>query len=306
MQKRVVGPEGLLTEIARQIEPTPSQRSGASRSHAYLRELLDTGEMANRIVRSYLSGSYARGTAIRPLEDVDIIFIVDPSQWRLPILSSLPKPANVLTTFERAIRCRYDSSSLRTQRRSIRVQLNHLDIDVVPAVVKSESAGTLRIPDAERGEWIVTAPLVHSSLATEVNGRCGGRFKRLVKLLKYWNSGLPETANLKSFAVETIAVRIFRKTGFTRLEDGLVAFFEFLARFSSYFYSGDTYGMSNSWLGGLAVPDVARTGSNTTANVDGDRRKSFFEHATMAKSLLMGASDDADRMDAIKRIFRRG
>src|SRR5262249_53911569 len=61
---------GLLKEV----ETTRTQREGAERSH-YLCDILCTGNMAARIKGSYLSGSYARYTAIYPPNDVDIVFL---------------------------------------------------------------------------------------------------------------------------------------------------------------------------------------------------------------------------------------
>lgn len=83
--------------------------------------------MINRIVESYLSGSYARETAIRPLEDVDIIFLIDPRHWPISLFASYPEPDAVLKTFSNAIRRRYQDSSLRTQNRSVRLRLIHLN-----------------------------------------------------------------------------------------------------------------------------------------------------------------------------------
>src|SRR5205814_7160666 len=103
-------------------------------------------QMANRIVRSYLSGSYARDTAIYPLDDVDIIFIITPSYWSSPLF--YPPPSSVLDSFANAIRYRYPVSSVYGQRRSVRLELYHLDIDVVPAIQDRNSNLLLRIPDS--------------------------------------------------------------------------------------------------------------------------------------------------------------
>ena len=110
--------DAVLRDMLGAIEPTAKQKSGACRSHNYLRELLDTGQMAARITNSYLSGSYARDTAIRPLDDVDVIFEIDPSYWSTGFLSSYPPPGKVLESFAAAIRRRYPISSVHGQRRS--------------------------------------------------------------------------------------------------------------------------------------------------------------------------------------------
>src|SRR5262249_24178974 len=119
--------ETQLWELVRSIEPTHSQKEGASRSQNYLRETLNSGQMASRIVKTYLSGSYYRDTAIYPVDDVDIIIVIDPSYWLSPgkIAStvlfgppySFPSPTAVLESFAKAIRYRYPVSSVFGQRR---------------------------------------------------------------------------------------------------------------------------------------------------------------------------------------------
>src|SRR6266571_2772403 len=142
-----------LWDLVRRIEPTQTQKDGAVRSHNYLREMLNTGQMAARIEKSYLSGSYARDTAIHPLDDVDVIFVIDASYWsrasNIFLGSSLyPTPTSVLDSFATAIRYRYPISSVFGQRRSVRLQLYHLDIDVVPAIEDSAKPQFIRIPDS--------------------------------------------------------------------------------------------------------------------------------------------------------------
>ena len=283
--------ETQLWELVRSIEPSQSQKEGASRSQNYLRDTLNTGQMASRIVKTYLSGSYSRDTAIYPIDDVDIIVVIDPSYWNTAgnIVSSVlfgppfsfPPPVAILQTFANAIRCRYPVSSVFGQRRSVRLQLNHLNIDVVPAIEDKNDASLIRIPDRNAEKWIPTSPKQHSENASAVNKFQNGMFKPLVKLLKYWNGNLPSTANFKSFAIETMAVRAFRNRNFMSLQDGLLHFFDFVA-----FVSGnrtelswtDKSGVSLGWLS-CSVPDAAETGSNTAAGVDGERKKRFVNSA---------------------------
>ena len=98
--------EAWLGGVSTDVAPSKRERQKAKRAHKELRELLRTGEMARRIVRSYLSGSYVRHTATSPLNDVDIIFEIEPSRWRTGWFSELPSPEQVLTTFADAIRLR--------------------------------------------------------------------------------------------------------------------------------------------------------------------------------------------------------
>lgn len=301
--------ETQLWELVRSIEPTQTQKDGAVRSQNYLRELLDTGQMAARIKRSYLSGSYARDTAIYPLDDVDIIFVINPDYWPRAFnlllgSSDFPQPTAVLDSFASAIRYRYAISSVFRQRRSVRLQLYHLDIDVVPAIEDKTSAKFIRIPDSQASHWIRSSPLSHSENATAVNKLQDGKFKPLVKLLKYWNGNLPNTAKIKSFAIETMAVRIFKNFKFGSLQEGLRLFFDFIAFASNsqtVFSWPEKYGISLNWLN-YTVPDAAETGTNIAADIDEERRKRFVENAFRSRDRMVESFNTLSVEAACRRV----
>lgn len=297
--------EPAIHEYLKKIEPSATQKEGAKRSHAYLRDILCSGQFASRIKTSYLSGSYARDTAIAPLDDVDIIFIINPQAWQTGLLSLYrPLPAAVLESFARAVRYRYCESSVRIQRRSICLQLYHLDIDVVPAIEADAAGKMILVPDSETGNWIKSSPKAHSDIATEINQKRGGNFKPLVKLLKRWNANLPSTANLKSFAIETMAARLFQTADIPTLQEGLLRFFDFVAHLDgkAQAYSWrDKCGMSlNGWS--AEVPDLAGTGSNLVAKVDGERRMKFLEHAVRSRDRMLEAQKAVNIDTACKRV----
>jgi len=278
--------------IAQNLEPSETKKEAARRSQRAIREALDTGNMSARIIGDYLSGSYARHTAITPLDDVDIIFIIDPSEWKRPFFSDKPDPVRVLETFARAIRLRYAQSRVETQRRSVGLKMHHLDIDVVPAITTNREDYVL-IPDREKDEWILTAPIVHGALAAAVNGQRHGLFKPLVKVLKGWNSQLRESARLKSFTIETMALRVFRDTPFNSLFEGCLLFFDFLCgRFNedTLFPWDSNFGVGLAWLSfSYELLDSAGTGSNLLANLSEERRAAFLAEVLRTRDLLVKA-----------------
>lgn len=283
--------ENALRRIAAEIEPTRAQKEGAQRSHNHLRALLDSGQIASRIRGSYLSGSYARDTAIRPLDDVDIIFEIEPSYWESGLLRTLPAPDRVLQSFATAIRRRYPSTSVYSQRRSVRLNLNHLDIDVVPAIPDTSDPGLILIPDRQSDDWIKSSPLRHSEVASRVNSKRSGRFKPLVKLAKFWNSNLPGTTRCKSFTIETLATRTFQSTPFDGLGEGLLLFWDFLAaqfdepRIARW---PQSFGMSFDWLS-ISVPDTAGMGSNTAAYMTYAHARALSVAARISRDKLLAA-----------------
>jgi len=290
----VASAEKFLLEIVREIEPSATRKDGAQRSHRFLRDILRTGQFATRISDDYLSGSYARGTAIDPLEDVDIIFVVHPEHFQSRLSRAIgfnPSPATVLNSFQNAIRYRYPDSSVVSQRRSVGLRMYHLHIDVVPAIADSSKRDHIWIPDRSDDTWVLTGPKVHAIRATEVNQRSGGKFKPLVKLLKYWNRGLPSTAQIQSFTIETIATRIFSNYRLDSLEQGLLLFFDFVVWVDdqkTHLSWSDQCGISFFW-GPMNVPDVAETGSNVAAKVDSARRKRFTEKARISRDRILQA-----------------
>lgn len=297
--------EAQLWDLVTSIEPSKSQKDNAKRSNNYLREVLDSGNMASRIIDSYLSGSYSRDTAVNPIDDVDIIFIIDPKEWISSLESFLlmrPSPEAVLNTFEKAIRYRYSDSSLRVQRRSVRLKLYHLNLDVVPGIIEDNEKKTIRIPDIESDAWILTAPKRHQDIATNVNITRNGMFKPLVKLLKWWNSNLPSTATFKSFTIETIAVRLFQSVRFHSLEEGLFLFYDFVANLPQDLLPSfrETYGISFNWFE-CVVPDAAGTGSNTAAGIDESCKRKFIQHAIYSRDKLL----EAQKAHSIETSYER-
>ena len=286
--------ELYLQNLLRCIEPTKTQKAGAVRSHNYLRDILNTGQMANRIIATYLSGSYKRNTAVRPLDDVDIIVLIDPSYWRISPFASFflgipPLSADkVLRSFADAIRYRYSDSPVFTQRRSVRLQLYHLDIDIVPAIQDEKRSDYLYIPDVSAQKWIPTSPKRHALNAISVNKSRGGKFKPLVKLLKQWNYNLPSTTRLKSFAIETMAVRVFQNQNFSTLQEGLFLFFDFIAYVSdnkTHLKWNSGNGVSLRWLN-CKIPDTAGTSSNISAGVDDNQRRKFIQCAIRSRDKM--------------------
>lgn len=293
--------EKHIKNAAKAVEPTRHQKDRASRSHNHLRSVLQTGNFQRKVIDSYLSGSYARDTAIGPLEDVDIIFLINPSAWERPLFADYPSPDTVLQSFARAVRYRYGSSSVRVQRRSICLQMNHIDIDVVPAV--DAGNGLIMIPDRDQDGWIRSGPKIHADYSSQVNKSNDGRLKPTIKLLKHWNSQLPSTAYIKSFALETMATRLFEKAQPSSFQQGLLAFFDHVAHLgkqSAHFKNWDRLNISTS-LHPPRLSDAAGL-SNLLERIDSQRRERFVENAIRSRNKMLDALEAARSETAWRRV----
>lgn len=328
--------ERWLAVLARDMLPSAAERGLAKEAHKELRSLLRTGEMDRRIVRSYLSGSYVRHTAIRPLNDVDIVFEIAPERWRSSggWDDALPRPEKVIDTFARALRDRIGGSArVRSQRRSVGVTNGELHVDVVPAVPVFDEAGgdrgwgadgdaeedeeetweslrvsdRVKIPDRHSDCWIDSNPRAHVRLAAAINRESGGLFKPLVRLLKIWKLRTP----FGSFATETIAAHVFRASHFDSLTGALDGVWDFIAERGGEAadYRGDDLGicLEDGFLASIIIPDLAGTGGNLGARYGARDAEVFVRAAVSARDTLRAAR--ASRKDVtlehkLKRLFR--
>lgn len=290
--------------MVRNVEPTATQKKSASASHKHLRELMDTGGIGSRILRSYLSGSYARGTAVNPLGDVDIIFVIDESKWATGFFATRPQPSVVLRSFADAVRYRYDKSSAFTQRRSIRLELSHIDIDCVPAI-EIPGSDYIWVGDRKDDAWIKSSPKLHQAALTKANQLCGDCVVPAIKLLKAWNKSLPSTAQVRSFVIETIAVTALSAAPHETLQKCVFGFFDFVVQFRSDFLliGTERLGITISPIFGMAVPDLARTGGNVASGVGGDQATNFMARADRTRELLEGGLQAPTESGAERRVF---
>lgn len=167
------------------IEPSKTTVEYISSVQTNLRKYLKNHESYKDVhIDTFLSGSYAKHTSIRPVlgdkkRDVDIIVVTsyDSSNNSLTVLKEL---RDVLLEKKE-----YKSAVL--QHHSVGIEMNGISIDVVP-VIEDENDETLYyIGDKETGEWTITDPKGHKSWSTDVNQQNNGCYKPLVKIFKWWH-----------------------------------------------------------------------------------------------------------------------
>ncbi|MYD63408.1 MAG: nucleotidyltransferase [Gemmatimonadetes bacterium] len=194
-------PQSCFTSFLRDIEPSPTTKSDASTAHTNLRTYLrNHSEFKYRHVNSYLSGSYKRDTAIRPRRakdgverpDIDIIVEIN---FRFS-----DNPKGVVSELYNTISAEYDVC--RPQDRSVGIFTPKAEMDVVPIIKYN---GILYIPDRKAETWHVTNPPKHTQWTTQINNQADGRFKPLVKMMKWWRRVNPtKNKKPKGFVIECI------------------------------------------------------------------------------------------------------
>jgi hypothetical protein len=196
-------PQARFIELLTDIEPSPTTKSRASAGHIGVRDHLETQEaVRNRYISSFLSGSYARSTSIRPRTsadgeerpDVDIIVVTN--------FTTTDHPDDVLEEVCLALEDGGEGYEIeRINKRSVRVETWQADMDIVPVV---QTSNGYMIPDRDNGTWKFTNPPVHTSWGARQNQVFDGRFKPLVKLFKWWRRVNPSGRRPKGFVLEVL------------------------------------------------------------------------------------------------------
>lgn len=189
-------------QLIRSLELSPREQDEASRQQNVLRDNL-RGSLT--VVHDFLSGSYLRRTAIRPLKDIDLILVLDEAKHRG--LRSQPPQQTLALVRDVLARAYPNAAPPREQARSVNITFRGTEIgyDVVPAFRHTDS-GYL-IPDTERGGWIRSDPARHRDACIAANQAAGNMLNPLIKMAKSLNAR--HHRPLRSFHLEVLAYSAF-------------------------------------------------------------------------------------------------
>jgi hypothetical protein len=188
-------------ELLEKIEPNPNNVKLAKKSHEEVRDFLaKDDEISKANPETFLSGSYARETAVNDIKDVDIILIIDLDR-------TITEPEVTLTWVQASLQNNY--SKVKKQGRSVNVINDKgFSLDIVPATPISTRSGPLWIPDREAKTWVSTHPKAQIAFSSERNKDTEGYYVHLIKIIKYWRDRLAdESAKPNSYIIESLISR---------------------------------------------------------------------------------------------------
>ena len=166
------------------IEPSASTVSYISSIQTNLRSFLKNHKDYKDVhVDTFLSGSYAKHTSIRPVagdkkRDVDIIVVTSHS--------SSKDSADVLEELRDVLIQKNEYSTATIQRHSVEIEMGSVSVDVVPVIADEDDDQMYYVGDSDTGDWTVTDPKGHKSWSTDVNKENNCEYKPLVKIFKWW------------------------------------------------------------------------------------------------------------------------
>ncbi len=246
-----------------EINLTQSQISQGSKSHTYIRDLLgnksDNDESFPWLIEgNFLSGSYARGTKLHPLDDIDVMIVLD-GTGLVPLgmesthgvrnneggengpihnhigEDHLLNSISVLDTFHKGLSDSYPDSKIKKHGQAVNVWLESygLGIDIVPCFhivpIDENQQDFYYIPLGNGNPgWLKTNPKLDEKISNELHNRHNKKIKSIVKLLKYWNRE-KNADKIRSYHLETIVWYVFHKHPFNinSLQEGIEYFFNY-------------------------------------------------------------------------------
>lgn len=235
-------------EHTRTLSPQQNERDLIGNIYQSFNDLLGTSNCIQ-------IGSYPRLTAITPIHDLDILYVL--GDWN----ERSHDPSTALQQLAARIRREYKNPTsygieVFSQTHSITVSYSqggqeHFSVDIVPAYASSknefgeymykvpevtkESRGKNRVEyykysSMERREmgWILSDPRGYIKVATEVDQSTTGEFRKTVKIIKKWRTNLEEAdgdLKLKSFHIEQVITRLFQDDEQLEIFDAVFNFF---------------------------------------------------------------------------------
>lgn len=179
--------------------------SGYSRDVAKGREKRIKSLLGDKfeILDIFSFGSLPNYTALKNHADLDIIVVLHYGKH-----CKDRKPSNVLLSVKNAL----DDYQVSVRRNGQAVSLSYKswpDVDIVPVYRNTNDDGSVNhygVPNMHTETWIRSRPRAHASKLTERNSadHCGPKFKRAVKMAKWWN--YQNGCYLSSYHIEVMAL----------------------------------------------------------------------------------------------------
>ncbi len=186
------------------IEPPAYERSIATNRKNRLVSLLE-GDF--EILDSFATGSLPRFTAVKNHADLDIMVVLHYSNH-----IKNKKPSQVLQEIRDCLG-EYRTNVRKNGQAVTLYYKTWPNVDIVPVSRTVNNDGTVshyNVPDMNTETWLESQPVRHSNEMSNRNKTFGFQFKRIVKMIKWWNH--QHSSYLQSYHIEVLALNILSGT----------------------------------------------------------------------------------------------
>lgn len=224
-----------ITRFAEEKVNLPKEKAQQYREQAQrLQDKLE-GYLADHddfsLKRMMLSGSLAKGTALRSLNDIDVAVYISGSEAPHDIRDLLDYLAEKL----RKAFPNFMPDQVKPQTYSVTVSFkgSGLDVDVVPVLYSGLPNWRGNLVSQEDGSFLETSIPLHLEFAKARKRAAPTHFAQVVRLAKYWARLMKQERQdfrFKSFMIELIMAKLCDDgVDFSDYPEALQAFFTYLA-----------------------------------------------------------------------------
>lgn len=276
----------------------PQDKANAYRAQARrLREKLDAYLKEHpdfALKKILLSGSIAKGTALKSLNDIDVACYVAGADTPTEIAELLDYLAERLgTAFPN-----FSPDQIKPQTYCVTVSFrgSGLDVDIVPVLYNGDPDWYGNLVSQDDGSFLETCIPRHLEFIRTRKDVQGADFAQVARLLKFWAARLKredESFRLKSFMIELILAQLSDQgLSFADYPEALQGFYTYVARsdlrerivFSDYYHPSQC----DSFTDRVQIIDP----------VNADNNVSRLYAATQADAIVDAALDAGDAIDA--------
>ncbi len=232
MSKEHIDHKDILSFAKNRVN-LPKEKANEYRSQAKrLREKLEnylTEKPDFSLKKMILSGSLAKGTALRTLNDIDVACYIKGD------ISNVPDLLRYLTGRLHEAFPNFNSDQVKSQTYSIRVSFRGtgLDVDIVPILYNDDPNWYGSVVSQEDGTFLKTNILRHIEFIQKRKNKCE-HFSQVVRLIKFWIKKEKTKNNnfkFKSFIAELILAHLLDKgLDFSDYPEALQHFFTYIAK----------------------------------------------------------------------------
>jgi hypothetical protein len=289
---------GAIATFARDRVNLPKEKADEYRAQARrLRERLE-GYLAEHpdftLKKMLLSGSLAKGTALRSLNDIDVACYISGADAP----GDVPKLLNYLAERLRKAfpNCSPDQVKPNTYSVTVSFRGSGLDVDVVPILYNGDADWCGNLVSQDDGSLLETCIPRHLEFIRKRKQANEKHFSQVARLIKFWAGRMKreqEGFRFKSFMIELILAHLADQgVDFSDYPEALQHFFTFIARssmrepivFSDYY--------KPSTVGTFAEPVQIIDPVNAKNNV------SALYTAAQADAIVEAALDAGDAIDS--------
>jgi hypothetical protein len=260
-----------------------------------------------------LSGSLAKGTALRTINDIDVAMYV--SAGSAP--SSVQELIRYLAERLAAAFPNFTADQIVPQTYSVLVRFkgSGLDVDVVPILYDGDSQWRGQLISQEDGSFLETSIPMHLEFCRKRKSKSPAHFAQNVRLAKFWAKRCKseiEGFRFKSFMIELIFAKLVDDgVDLSFYPESLQAFFNYLtkSRLSELICFSDYYPKSSIKIdpnNAVKIVDPVNCGNNV-ARLYNRKEVSLIESAAIdagdAIAWAREASGKGETVDAWQAIF---